>query len=200
MLKKVLKYILFRKKKEVFYTQEVFKDRDFNIGDHSYGNPRIFFENSEAKLSVGKFCSIAEGVNIFLGGNHRVDWVSTYPFNKLKDVFPEAKKIKGHPETKGSVIIENDVWIGFEATIMSGVKIGNGAVIAAGALVTKNVGDYEIWGGNPAKIIGNRFEEKQKKALLKLKWWDWDLIKIKDNVELLCSKNIDALIKKHLND
>lgn len=108
-------------------------------------NQRFFFENEESNLIIGKFCSIAGGVTIFLGGNHRLDWISTYPFNMLEEEFPEAKMIKGHPATKGDVKIGNDVWIGQNAVIMSGIIIGNGAVIAANSVVTKNIKDYEVW-------------------------------------------------------
>jgi acetyltransferase-like isoleucine patch superfamily enzyme len=173
-----------------FYTKDFFAGRKFIVGDFSYGNPEVLFENDDANLIIGKFCSIATDVVIFLGGNHKLEWISTYPFNVLNDDFPEAKSIKGHPVTKGNVIIGNDVWIGRGVTIMSGLTIGNGAVIAAGSVVTKNIGDYEVWGGNPAKFIKKRFTDEEIVKLLEIQWWNWDIEKIKKEVNYLCSKNI----------
>jgi len=170
-----------------FFTKDFFKGRKYEIGDYTYGNPSVIFENEDANLKIGKFCSIADNVTIFLGGNHRVDWMSTYPFNALTGFFPEAKDIKGHPSTKGNVVIGNDVWIGRGAVIMSGVTIGDGAVIAAGSIVSKSVGNYEIWGGNPACLIKYRFSQVTRESLLKQQWWNWDIKKIKKNIHYLCS-------------
>lgn len=101
-------------------------------------------------------------------------------------------------ESKGNTIVENDVWIGYDATIMPGIKISNGAVIGAKSVVTKDVEPYQIVAGNPAKFIRNRFPELDIFALLKIKWWDWDIQKIKQNVELM--KNISEFIKVHYHD
>ena len=158
-----------------------------NIGEYSYGNPRIMDWNEGATLTIGKFCSISEGVTIFLGGEHRYDWITTYPFSALTEIWPQAKNIKGHPKTKGDVIIENDVWIGFNVTIMSGVIIHNGAVIGANSLVTKNVDPYSIVAGNPAKEIKKRFNKKTIANLLNTKWWDWPKHKIEKNILTLCA-------------
>jgi acetyltransferase-like isoleucine patch superfamily enzyme len=177
----------------LFFTKDIFKDKKFKIGDYTYGKPTVLFENEEANLTIGKFCSIADNVIIFLGGNHRTDWITTYPFNVLKTYFPEGKDIKGHPATKGDVIIGNDVWIGNNVTIMSGVSIGDGAVIAAGSVVSKNIWDYEIWGGNPSRLLKKRFDTETIIKLQNLKWWDWEINKIKSNVETLCSINTDKL-------
>lgn len=193
ILKKI--YAQQQPKKEaesVFYTKDFFKRKKFIIGEFTYGKPSVIFENYQANLFIGKFCSIADGVTIFLGGNHRPDWISTYPFNSIPNQDFEAfTKIKGHPATKGNVIIGNDVWIGLNTTILSGVTIGDGAVIAAGSVVTKNVRPYEIWGGNPAKLIKKRFDEDTIKKLLEIKWWEWDMKKIKENVPKLMSSNIN---------
>lgn len=177
-----------KKKNIPFFTKDIFVDKKFIIGDYTYGKPLVIFENDESNLIIGKFCSISENVTIFLGGNHRTDWISTYPFNVLTEYFPEGKNILGHPATKGNVIIGNDVWIGRNVTILSGIKIGNGAVIATGSVVTKNVGDYEIWGGNPAKLLKKRFDEELIKKLQATNWWDWEIEKIKTNIDKLCSK------------
>ena len=188
---------MFSKENYVHYTSYVFHNKKYKIGEYTYGIPTVLFENESANLTIGKFCSIAEGVTIFLGGNHRVDWISTYPFNIFKQNFPEAEHIKGHPSTKGDVEVGNDVWIGRNASILSGVKIGNGAVIASGAVVTKNIGPYEIWGGNPATFIKKRFDDKEITKLLEIKWWDWDIELIKKNIGLICNANIEEFIKVH---
>jgi acetyltransferase-like isoleucine patch superfamily enzyme len=178
------------------YTKDHLQNSQFKIGEYTYGIPRIFFINDDAGLEIGKFCSIGANVEIFLGGNHRTDWITTYPFNVLNKDFPNAVDIVGHPSTKGSVKIMNDVWIGGSVTILSGVTIHNGAVLGNGALITKDVGPYEIWVGNPAKMVRKRFSDEEIEFLQKLKWWDWDIDKINLNVKDLCSGNFDALRKK----
>lgn len=187
-LKRVLKKVLgIKEPKESFYTKDIFNNKKYKIGGHTYGKPEILFVNEEANLVIGKYCSIAAGVKIFLGGNHRVDWISTYPFNVLNENFSKAKGVTGHPATKGDVIIGNDVWIGRDVTIMSGITIGDGAVIAARSVVTKNINPYELWGGNPAKLIKKRFSDKEIKLLLKIQWWNWTDEEVNNNVDLLCS-------------
>jgi acetyltransferase-like isoleucine patch superfamily enzyme len=163
------------------------------VGDYTYGNPRILKWGENVKLKIGKFCSIADEVVIFLGGNHRIDWMTTYPFPAFKDAWPEGKDIQGHPCTKGDVIIDNDVWIGFGATILSGVKIGDGAVISAKSLVTKNVKPYTVVGGNPAETLFYRFNKKTIDILLKLKWWDLPYEIISTNIHILCANNLEKL-------
>lgn len=178
-----------------FFTKDYFKNSKFVIGEYTYGKPDVKFNCDEANLYIGKFCSIADRVTIFLGGNHRTDWITTYPFNDLPKYFPGASHIKGHPATKGNVVIGNDVWIGYNSTIMSGINIAEGAVIAAQSVVTKNIGPYEIWGGNPAKFIRKRFSDETIEFLLDIKWWDWPLEKILENVEQLQSRNIEQFKK-----
>ena len=168
-----------------------------SFGKYTYsdGNPKVFYRNNDAKLVVGKFCSIASGVNIYLGGNHRTDWVTTYPFGHInQDKFTDFNGV-GHPSTKGDVIIGNDVWIASNVTIMSGVTIGDGAVIANNSHVVKDVEPYSMVGGNPAKLIKYRFTKEQIENLLEIKWWDWDDDKINKYTPLLCNNNIDDFIK-----
>jgi len=165
---------------------------------YSYGSPTIIWGNPNAEYFCGRFCSIASNFIVYLGGNHRTDWITTYPFGHVhEDVFKHNKE--GHPSTNGDVIIGNDVWIGNNVTIMSGVKVGNGAVIAANSHVVKDVEPYSITGGNPAKTIKYRFTQEQIKKLLEIEWWNWDNEKINENVELLCSDNIDTFIDKNYN-
>lgn len=179
---------------DVFYTLDFFKEKKYCIGEFTYGKPKILFENEESNLILGKYCSIAEDVTVFLGGNHRVDWVTTYPFNILNKDFANIEK---HSATKGNVEIGNDVWIGFKSTILSGVKIADGAVIAACSVVTKDIGPYEIWGGNPARFIKNRFTDNQIQKLLEIQWWNWDDNKVRNNMTGLCSENIEEFLLKH---
>jgi acetyltransferase-like isoleucine patch superfamily enzyme len=166
---------------------------NIQIGEFTYGTPQIYMFTRKYKLAIGKFCSIARNVRIVVDGNHRPDWITTYPFAETIDGFA---KNPGHPAGKGDMIIGNDVWIGRDALILPGVQIGDGAVIAAGSVVTKDVRDYEVSGGNPARHIKNRFTDQQINELKRIKWWDWPLDKIKANQQLLQSSNIDEFIEK----
>jgi len=177
------------KEKEKFFTKDFFQSKKYIIGDYTYGNPNVLDWGGNSNLEIGKFCSIAAEVTIFLGGNHRIDWNSTYPFMVIFNENPLATLIKGHPASKGDVKIGNDVWIGYGATIMSGISIGDGAVIAAKSVITKNIEPYEIWGGNPAKLIKKRFSEEKINYLTDLKWWNWDFETIQNNIDKLCSKS-----------
>lgn len=167
------------------------------VGKHTYGASSIKIQQwgEGAKLYIGKFCSIAGGVEVMLGGNHRMDWVSTYPFGHVsQQIFPTYKG-GGHPVTKGDVIIGNDVWIGDGVTILSGVNIGDGAVIATKSIVTKNVEPYSVVGGNPAKYIKHRFDKEIIEKLLYYKWWDLDDYVIDSLSPLLCSSNFNKLFQ-----
>ena len=162
---------------------------------HTYGlnNLNVRSWGEGAKFYIGSFCSIADNVQLFLGGNHRTDWVTTYPFGHInKDVF--GWHGDGHPATKGDIVIGNDVWLGSGCTIMSGVTIGDGAVVAANAKVVKDVPPYAIVGGNPAKVIKRRFTEEQISALLLNPWWKKSDQEIQELIPLLCSDNINELI------
>ena len=154
-LRKIYKSRLFQKS---IFTSDNVKMKGVEIGEFSYGTPSIMKLTDKYTLKIGKFCSIAKGVQIIMDGNHRADWISTYPFG---EIFPDVSKNPGHPMGKGNMEIGNDVWIGQNAIILPGVNVGDGAVIAAGAIVVKNVDDYEIVGGNPAKHIKYRFNPEQ---------------------------------------
>lgn len=146
------------------------KKRGFDIGAYSYGRPKVRFAESGAPLSIGRYCSIADKVEILLGGNHRMDWISTFPFPAFPAVWPSANA--DYHATSGGVHIGHDVWLGSGCIILSGVSIGHGAVVAAHAVVTKNVPPYAIVGGNPARVIRFRFSEDEIAALLHTAWWD----------------------------
>jgi acetyltransferase-like isoleucine patch superfamily enzyme len=171
-----------------------------SVGKFTYGycNFKLHAWNDETKVHVGSFCSIAQNCQIILGGSHRIDRITTYPFGKIaKDIFTNFDG-RGHPKSNGDIIIGNDVWIGLNATIMSGVKIGDGAVIAANSHVVKSVEPYAVYGGNPAKLIKYRFDFATIEALLSIQWWNWDNEKINDNLHLLCDENrIDEFIATH---
>ena len=175
-----------------FYTKDILGDR-YLIGDHTYGNPRVLSWGEGTSLTIGKYCSISRNVIIFLGSEHRTDWISTYPFPVL---WEEAKGIPGHPSTKGDVIIGNDVWIGYGVTILSGVNIGDGAVIGAGSVVTKNIPPYAVVAGNPCHVIKYRFDEGTIKKLLEIRWWDWPDQRVRENLKYICSDAMDEFIKR----
>lgn len=165
------------------------------IGKYTYGFPSIIDWGDGAKIKIGNFCSIAGGVKILLGGNHRLDWATTYPFPASPDFKKVSGKIKNYSTSNGDINIGNDVQIGQDAIILSGIKIGDGAVIGAGSVVAKDVPPYSIVAGNPAKEIRKRFDQKTVKKLLKLQWWNWEINKIKQNISLLCSGEIKNLVK-----
>ena len=167
-------------------------------GKYTYGSPLIHWKDSGAKIVAGKFCSIANNVNVYLGGNHQTSWVTTYPFGHINTSQFNNFNGTGHPSTKGDIIIGNDVWIADNVTIMSGVTIGDGAVIANNSHVVKDVEPYSLTGGNPAKHIKYRFTPEQIKQLLSIKWWDWEDSKINKLSPLMCSLNIDEFIKSAL--
>jgi len=173
------------------YTKDKLIGSRFSIGEYTYGRPAVLEFQENTQLIIGKYCSIAPNVKIFLGGNHRVDWMTTYPFSDWPDEFPTAKGISGHPATKGDVVIGNDVWIGHSCIILSGVSIGDGAVLAAGSVVSKNIGSYEIWGGNPARFIRKRFSEDVIQRLIVIKWWDLSREKVLPLIPHLMSQNFE---------
>jgi acetyltransferase-like isoleucine patch superfamily enzyme len=167
------------------------------LGRFSYGFENITIKqwNEGAALKIGAFCSIAMQVKIFLGGNHRIDWITTYPFGHINQDELGGTDIVGHPTTNGDVVIGNDVWIGHGATIMSGVTIGDGAVIATEACVVKDVAPYEIVGGNPAKPIRKRFDDEIIALLLQLSWWNLPVETIKDISKTLSAPPSVAILK-----
>jgi len=171
-----------------------------HIKRFSYGieNLKVREWGEGSSLHIGAFCSIADRVQIFLGGNHRTDWLSTFPFGHLfLDDF-DCKKPQGQPVSRGDVIIGNDVWIGSGATIMSGVTIGDGAVIAANSTVVKDVPPYYIVGGNPATLIKARFSPAIVELLLKLQWWDLPNDQIRELIPVLCAPPEEVRLARKL--
>ncbi|MSQ35705.1 MAG: CatB-related O-acetyltransferase [Dehalococcoidia bacterium] len=166
------------------------------FGRFSYGAPLVdVYEGETTRVHIGSFCSIARDVTIFVGGNHRPDWVSTFPFRWFF-AMPGANQ-DGHPATRGEVIIGNDVWIGVGATIMSGVRLGDGAVIGAEAVVTHDVRPYAVVVGVPAREVRRRFPDDQVDALLRIAWWDWPDEQVIEAVGELSDTNVAAFIARH---
>jgi chloramphenicol O-acetyltransferase type B len=151
-----------------------------------------FSSDETDRLIIGKFCSIASGVKFIMGGNqgHNHNFFTLYPPEVLREDFDGYKNSSSIAyERKGDTVVGNDVWIGVEALILPGLKIADGAVIGARSVVTKNVGPYEIWAGNPAKLIRKRFSDDVIELLLKIRWWNWKIEKIVSHMDLLMSND-----------
>ena len=193
------RYVKILKNQKKFDPNKPIMDKYLIMGKYSYGKPLVVRAGGDkGKIYIGKFCSIARDVKIFLGGEHNTNWITTFPIRIIFNLDGRGKD--GHPKTKGEVFIGNDVWIGYSSTILSGVKIGDGAVIGARSLVASDVDPYTIVAGNPSKVIRKRFSDEQIQKLLKIKWWDWDLSKILNNTHLLCQDNINRFINKFYKD
>lgn len=164
----------------------------FGRGTYGGSGFNVRFGGEGATLRVGSYTSIAAGVIVLLGGEHRTDWVTTFPFNVLWD---SAQHHTGHPKTKGDVLIGNDVWIGTEALISSGVTIGDGAVVGARSVVVRDVPPYAIVVGNPARVVRFRFDEETIKRLLALQWWNWKETQIAKAMPELLSDQISFFLE-----
>ena len=146
------------------------------------------------KLIIGKFCAIGKGVEFVMNGaNHRMNSVSTYPFNIMGGGWEQFTPALEDLPLKGDIVVGNDVWMGQHVTVMPGVHIGDGAIIAANSVVTKDIPPYCIAGGNPCAVRRKRFDDALIEYLLALKWWDWDADKIFRNMGALCSGNLDKI-------
>lgn len=196
------------KDKDTVYLKNVIQNPNITAGAYTIYNdfvrdPREFEKNNvlyhypinHDRLIIGKFCSIACGAKfLFNSANHTLSSLSTYPFPIFFEEWDlEIKDITKAWDNKGDIVIGNDVWIGYEAVILAGVTIGDGAVIGTRAVVTKDVPPYTIVGGIPAKPIKKRFPQETIDALLKIKWWDWDKKHIAQQISHLQSGNISAL-------
>ena len=164
----------------------------FSMGKYTYGVPVVKHWDKKSVLTIGAYCSIAKNVQIYLGGNHRPEWITTYPFPHF---FQDKSDINDYSISRGNVTIGSDVWLCQNCTILSGVTIGHGSVIANGAVVSKNVEPYSIVAGNPAAHVKWRFDDQVRAALLETAWWEWPHDEIQDIIHLLCSDNIDAFFK-----
>ena len=202
MIKKFL--TKFKKKKiykNYFLKDNLKKEIESNlveVGRWSYGKPNILRWDWKSKLIIGNFCSLGPDIDFYIGGNHRLDWISTSPLPapQFDSVFKKAKNIKNFNKSNGDIIIGHDVWIGGRTTILSGVKIGTGAVIAAGSVVVNDVESYSVSGGNPNKEIGKRFNEDIIKKLLESEWWNLTDNDIDHLSEYLLSNNFEIFFNK----
>lgn len=194
--------------KKTVYLKNVISNPNIIVGDYTMyhdpiHDPKEFETNNVLyqypingdKLKIGKFCSIACGTKfLFNSANHALNSLSTYPFPLFFEEWNlEKEKVTEAWDNRGDIVIGNDVWIGYEAVILSGVTIGDGAIIGIRAVVTKDVPPYTIVGGVPAKPIRKRFDEKMIKELLKIKWWDWTKEKIARNIENIKTGCIERL-------
>jgi acetyltransferase-like isoleucine patch superfamily enzyme len=167
----------------------------FEIGDHSYGAPKIRWWGENARLTIGRFCSIADQVEIFLGGNHHAEWVTTYPFPAFPKQWPKVPRLDPVAAGRGNVTIGSDVWIGAGVAILAGVTVGHGAIIGARAVVSANVPPYSVTVGNPGRVARLRFSAMQIAGLLQTAWWDLDDAAISELSPLLMSADVDGLIE-----
>lgn len=170
--------------------------QNFDIGDYSHGHLNVLTWTKSGGLHIGKYCSFAENVTIMLGGEHRIDWVSTYAFPTL---FEKAKGHPGWPKLKGDTVVGNDVWVGRDSIILSGVTIGDGAIIGAGSVVRKDVKPYAIVTGNPAIFTGFRFDRDVIADLIDMQWWNWPIEKIEEALPLMLTTDIRQFIEAYKN-
>jgi len=189
----------------ICYLKNIIRNPNIIIGDftfyHDFVDPRAFekrnilyhYPVNHDQLIIGKFCSIACGAKfIFNAANHTMSSLSTYPFPIFAEWDENALAVEAW-DNKGDIVIGNDVWIGYEAAIMAGVHIGDGAIIGTRAVVTKDVLPYTIVGGVPAKKIRKRFDDSVIEILQEVKWWDWDIEKISENLQAIRSADIKRL-------
>jgi acetyltransferase-like isoleucine patch superfamily enzyme len=176
--------------------QEGIETWGYDIGEHSYGAPGVWSLGHGA-LRIGRFCSIAPAVEILMmGGDHNPDCPTTFPLQSFRPV----ERPPGSQKGPRHVFIGNDVWLGHGCAIMADVTIGDGAIIGARAVVTRDVGPYEIVAGSPARLIRKRFTDAQIETLLKIRWWDWPIEKVDAFAPLLLQPDIEAFIEAALAD
>ncbi|MGH1338444.1 MAG: CatB-related O-acetyltransferase [Aureispira sp.] len=190
--------------KRLCFLKNIVTNPNIIVGDYTYyddfedvhnfeKNVKYHFDFINDQLLIGKFCMIASDVTFIMNGaNHLTQAFSTYPFAIFGEGWEGAMQGKTYPN-KGNITIGNDVWIGYKATIMAGVTIGDGAIIATNSTVVKDVPPYSIVGGNPAQVLKKRFSEETIAQLLALQWWNWPLEKITANLQALTGHSLDWL-------
>ncbi|AIR03265.1 chloramphenicol acetyltransferase [Cedecea neteri] len=190
---------------QVCFIKNTVTNPNIIVGDFTYYDDPEGAENFERnvlyhfpfigdKLVIGKFCAIAKGVQFIMNGaNHKLSGFSTFPFYIFGNGWEKAMPQSGDLPYKGDTVIGNDVWIGYEALIMPGVKIGNGAIISSRSVVTTDVSAYTVVGGNPAKVIKKRFSDEIVSELEKLAWWDWPVERITEYLTAIMSNDLEAL-------
>lgn len=190
---------------DVVFIKNLVKAPNVFIGDYTYFDgrrhgPENFeeyhilynYDPTRVKLVIGKFCAIAAETRFIMTGDHKLDAITTYPFPIFKQGWESAFDFADVP-IKGDIIVGHDVWFGYGCLIKGGVTIGHGSIIAAGAVVVKDVPPYTIVAGNPAKVVKQRFDDTTIQRLLDIAWWDWDIEKINRHIKLLCTMDVDGL-------
>ena len=191
--------------RQIVYIKNVITRPNIIVGDYTYYDDADGAESFQDhvthhyaflgdKLIIGRFCAIAKGIEFVMNGaNHRMKSISTYPFNIMGGGWEQYTPAPDDLPFKGDTVVGNDVWIGQNVTVMPGVHIGDGAIIAADSVVTKNIPPYCVAGGNPCRVIRQRFDDELISYLTDLKWWDWDADKIFRNMEALCSGDLTKI-------
>jgi virginiamycin A acetyltransferase len=197
---------------QVCFIRNTVRNPNIEIGEYTYYDDPEDSEDFERnvlyhydfvgdKLIIGRFCAIARGVRFIMNGaNHRLAGLSTYPFYIFGDGWERATPTAADLPYKGDTVVENDVWIGYEALLLPGVRIGNGAIVSARAVVTQDVAPYTIVGGNPARPLKRRFSDDVVERLLAIAWWDWPVDRITRHVEAIVSADVDALARCAADD
>ena len=187
------------------FIKNVIKNPNIIVGEYTYYDDINGAENFEShvthhydfigdKLIIGKFCAIAKGIEFIMSGaNHRIDSITTYPFNIMGNGWEKSAPSLSDLKLKGDTIIGNDVWIGQNVTILPAVHIGDGAIIGANSVVAKNIPPYSVAVGNPCEVKRKRFDEDLIEYLLQIKWWNWNAEKIFKNMEALCSGDLSKI-------
>jgi virginiamycin A acetyltransferase len=191
---------------QICFIQNTVSNPHITIGDYTYYDDPQDSENFERnvlyhfpfigdRLIIGKFCALARNIKFIMNGaNHRLDGLSTYPFQIFGNGWEKVMPQPGQLPFKGDTIIGNDVWLGYDAVMMPGVKVGNGAIVAAKSVVVSDIPAYTIFGGNPAQYIRQRFDDRTIRSLLEIAWWDWEIEKITRNLDKIVAADIEALI------
>ena len=187
------------------FIKNVVKNPNIIVGEYTYYDDINGAENFEShvthhydfigdKLIIGKFCAIAKGIEFIMNGaNHRINSITTYPFNIMGNGWEKSAPYLSELKLKGDTIVGNDVWIGQNVTVLPAVHIGDGAIIGANSVVAKDIPPYSVAVGNPCEVKRKRFDEDLIEYLLQIKWWDWNTEKIFKNMEALCSGDLSKI-------
>lgn len=178
------------------------------VGEYSYYDDpvaatdfetvNVLYHYGPEKLVIGRFCAIATGVRFIMNGaNHRMDGPSTFPFPTLGGDWSAHVDLLTELPNRGDTVLGNDVWLGYGVTVMPGVRIGHGAIVAAGSVVTRDIPDYAVAGGNPARVLRKRYTDNDIARLLSVAWWDWPAERIGEHVRMLMAGNVDELVAIH---
>lgn len=190
---------------QVCFIKNTVRNPNIEIGDYTYYDDPDGAEHFERqvlyhfpfigdRLVIGKFCALARGVRFIMNGaNHKISGLSTYPFFIFGNGWERAAPQPGELPYKGDTVIGHDVWIGYDSLIMPGVRIGNGAIISARSVVTSDVPSYSVYGGNPARLLRERFAPEVVAELEAIAWWDWPIETISQSLEAIVGADVAAL-------